>query len=270
MKTKSTRSRLSVKLALGAALALGFHSAAGLGAAEGVSPLVLAQGAFDRGDLAAAAAHLQPLADAVRPDPAALDLLAQIRLRQGQAAQAVDLLERADSFGPNNARRLCALGQALGRRLGEVSLNDQGVLAERMLEVLQRAVELDPDLVDGWMGLAMYCANAPEFAGGGQDLAVQYAGEVAKRVPWLGEFACGQIEFIFENNEGARAHFARADELNPGQAWLQAAHGRALARLGRNDEARAQLEAALKLDPNFEPAKTALAALTAPPAPPQP
>ena len=54
------------------------------------------------------------------------------------------------------------------------------------------------------------------------------------------------------------------EKLKPDSASLTNACGRMLAKLGRKDEARARFEAALKINPAFEPAKKALAALDAP------
>jgi Flp pilus assembly protein TadD len=170
-------------------------------------------------------------------------------------------LEKATALEPQSARHHADLGVALSQRLAEVSGPEQGEIAARMLREFETSVALDPDLVDGYVGLARYYANAPEFAGGSRKRAENYAAEIAKRVPWLGACESGNIAFKFGSFDAALAHYSKADELNPGQAWIKELCARALLGLGRKDEARARLEAVLALEPGRESAKAMLTKL---------
>lgn len=226
-------------------------------------PLARATAAFEQGDLAAAESLLAPLAEATQAEPGALALLAQVRLRQQRGADAAALLERAIAVGGGDARLHAALGRALSVQLPDASLEEQPSIAMRMLEAFQTAVAIDPKLVEARVGLARYYTQAPEIAGGSRARAEEQAQFIAQLVPWLGEAELGQIALHFDEPAKAREHLARADALNPKQAWLLELRGHAAARLGAFAEARAHYGAALALDPNSTGARQALERLPA-------
>ena len=200
------------------------------GAEPPVAALEEASTALREGNVTRAEQLLEPLATAETPSVAALRQLAEVRQRQQRTGDAVALLERAVTLEPKNAANHSALGGALARHLPHVSNQmEMGEIAGRMLEAFERAVTLDPEHVPGYVGLARYYSNAPEFAGGSRVRAEQYAEEIRKRVPWLGELELGTIASKFGEPEKATAHFKRADELNPGNAMVKEALARVAA-----------------------------------------
>jgi tetratricopeptide (TPR) repeat protein len=64
--------------------------------------------------------------------------------------------------------------------------------------------------------------------------------------------------------EGAIRSFTKAVRLHPNDTWALNNRGLAYRQLGKTEKARADFEAALRIDPAFEQAKVNLAALRAP------
>ena len=228
-------------------------------------PLAAATAALAKGDLAAAETLVGPLAqgDAARADACAL--LGDVRLRQKRVKEAIDLLEQAGKLDPQKPDYQSRLGMACSIRMGEVNFMQQGMLAGRMLNAFKRSVELDPNHVPGYIGLARYYENAPAIAGGSLEKAAQYAEEARKRDLFSGTVELGFIAERQEQLPAALQRFEEALQLKPGQAWLHEQTGRVLAKLGRPAEARARFEKALELEPKRESAHQALGEL--PPAP---
>jgi tetratricopeptide (TPR) repeat protein len=233
-------------------------------AASAQTALESAAAAFKSGNLAVAEAALAPLAAGDKPDPAALVLLSQVRLAQKNTKDAVALAEKAAQLAPTQADAHAQLGLALSARMPELGFMQQAMVAGKMRKAFEKAVELDPKNMNALVGLARYFANAPEIAGGSLPKAAEFAALVREIDPVLGELELGRVAERGEKFEDALKHYAAAAELKPDGAGIQFACGRVLAKLGRKDDARTRFDAALKLNPNFEPAKKALAELDVP------
>ena len=194
-------------------------------------------------------------------DTAALLKLSQLRLNQKRTKEAIELVERAIQVTPQDSQLHSALGGALSQRIGEVNFINQGMIAGKMLSAFRRAVELDPDNVSGWIGLARYHLHAPSIAGGSTEKAQEYAREVEKRQPHLGALELG---LVFEKKgdlAAAAAEFERAAQLMPEHAWIWTSLGDFYRRAGNPQKARTAYEAALTKDPASKEAKDGLAAL---------
>ena len=140
----------------------------------------------------------------------------------------------------------------------------QATMAGKLKKAFAKAVELDPNDMAGLIGLARFYSNAPEIAGGSVEKATEFALRVQRLDPFLGAIELGNIAEQSEQFADALGHFEAAAKLKPGNASLQNACGRLLAKLGRKDEARGRFEAALKISPQSDAAKKGLAALSAP------
>lgn len=229
------------------------------------SPVEQAAAALKAGDLAAAETLLAPLAAGEKPDPAAVHQLSLVRLRQNKAAEAVTLAEQAVKLSPGTADYQASLGQALSRRIGEVGFMQQAMIAGRMRKAFEKAAELDPNHLGALIGLSRYYTNAPEIAGGSPAKAKEYAQRVRTLHPVLGETELGNIAEKEENFAAALTHYEALSALQPDHGWPHYLCGRTLAKLGRKDEARTRLEAALRHDPKMgETVQKALAELDQP------
>ncbi|MBI2513620.1 MAG: tetratricopeptide repeat protein [Opitutae bacterium] len=232
-------------------------------AASAQTALETAGAALKFGDLAAADAALAPLATGEKPDPAALNLLSQVRMAQKNTKDAIALAEKAAQLAPDNADYHAQLGIALSARMPELAFMQQAMIAGKMRKAFERAVALDPKNANALVGLARYFANAPEIAGGSLIKAAEFAARLKELDPFLGESELGRIAERGEKLSEALAHYEAAAQTKP-DAGAQFNYGRVLAKLGKTDEARTRFEATLKLNPNFEAARKALAELAAP------
>lgn len=232
--------------------------------AQTPSPLEQARAALAKNDLAAAEALLTPLATGAKPDPAACHQLGLLRLRQGRAEDAIELLERATKLDATNADLFAALGMAVGARMSQVSFMQQAMLSMKLKKAFSKAVELDPHNVSGLIGLARFYTNAPEIAGGSVEKAREFAARVKQIVPFLGELEYGNIAEHHEDYAGALPHYEAAALAAPRNPDPHLAAARVLTKLDRPADARQHLEAALKIAPAHPAAQTALAALPPP------
>ncbi|MBI3885271.1 MAG: hypothetical protein HY302_06025 [Opitutae bacterium] len=183
--------------------------------------------------------------------------------QQKRLKEAVDFAEQATKADPTKPDYFSQLGVALSLRMSELNFMQQAMTAGKMKKAFEKSVALDPNHVAGLIGLARYYTNAPEIAGGSLAKAKEFAERVQKLQPFLGESELGRIAERGEDYAGALAHYEAADKIKSGQAGTVLACGRMLAKLGQKDETRAKFEAALKINPDLEPAKTALAELLA-------
>jgi Flp pilus assembly protein TadD len=197
-------------------------------------------------------------------DAAALNRLSIERLQQKNAKEAVEFAEQATQADPAKPEYFSQLGIALSQRMNEVNFMQMVLMSGKLKKAFEKSVALDPNHVAGLIGLARYYTNAPEIAGGSLEKAAEFAARVQKLNPFLGELELGRVAERAEDFAGALTHYDTAAKLKPNNAGLQYACGSMLARLGRKDEARVRFETALKLNPNHESAKKALAELNQP------
>ena len=231
--------------------------------AADASFLEKAGAAIKAGDLAAAEALVAPLAGADSKNAAALNLLSQVRVQQRRAKEAVELSERATQLDATQPDYFSQLGVALSVRMGEVGFMQQAMLSGKLRGAFEKAVELDPKHISGLMGLSRYYSNAPEIAGGSIAKARTFAERVRTLLPHLGESELGRLAEREEKWAAALGHYEAALAARPESPAYHVAAARVLAKLERPADARTQLETALKLNPEFEPARKALAALDA-------
>jgi tetratricopeptide (TPR) repeat protein len=132
-------------------------------------------------------------------------------------------------------------------------------------EQFKRALILDPKYTDARFDLA-----SVEAEGGDLEMSVNDFKEVLAERPdypkardHLGQvlFAMGDDLAKSGNNEQAVARYREAVTYLGDSAELHTSLGAALARLGRMSEAQAELQSALRANPNFEPAQRILAAI---------
>ena len=232
--------------------------------AQSATPLENARAALNANDLPKAESLLVPLTDANAKDAPAFHALGQLRERQQKFKDAVAAYEQAAKLDPTKAEYFAALGGALGQYMEELNFMQQAMLAGKLKQAFEKAVELDPQNIAGLIGLSRYYANVPEIAGGSVEKAKQFALRLQQSDPFLGEIELGNVLGHDEQYAEALAHYQAAAKLKPQNANAQNLCGRMLVKLERTGEARACFESALKLNPNLGSAKKALGELNAP------
>ena len=84
---------------------------------------------------------------------------------------AVDHMEQAVEINPSNAEYQYGLGSAYGMKAQNSGVIKQVFLAPKVKRAFERAVALDPKLVDAHIGLAQYYWRAPGIMGGDMEKA---------------------------------------------------------------------------------------------------
>ena len=181
--------------------------------------------------------------------------LGALLLDRNDAAGALPYFQQAWAAQPGSALATNELGVAL-------------LSASRPLEAEQRfrqALQLDPKFTDARFNLASVEAAGSQWETAAGDFkqvltedptnekARQHLGEVL--LLWGDEMA-GSGKF-----DQAVVHYRECLVYRPTDAELHTSLGIALTKLARVSEARMEFEAALRIEPRFQPARQALAAL---------
>ena len=180
---------------------------------------------------------------------------------QGRAAlsrdpeKAATLLEKAVAESPNNAEAHYLLGSAYGSMAQHASIFGQPGLAKKTHDEFERAVQLDPNLIDARLGLIEYYMLAPGFMGGDREKAVQQANEIKKRDVFDGHRAFATIYRHEKKPELARKEYVDAVKEMPTSAKARYWLGISYLTADKNyKEAAEQFEAAIKVDASYMPA----------------
>jgi Tfp pilus assembly protein PilF len=126
-------------------------------------------------------------------DDAALTCMGETYEREGKSGDAVDWYEKAVKANERDPRHHLSLAGALGTEAEKANKLRQPFLARRLKSELERAVALDPNLVDAHEGLRQYYTEAPGIVGGSIDRAKEQAEIIAKLNPLRGHLARASI-----------------------------------------------------------------------------
>jgi Flp pilus assembly protein TadD len=173
-------------------------------------------------------------------------------LNKGDAAGSIPYFQTAFTANPRNVVAATELGVALfsASKLPEAEAQFQAALA------------IEPGYTDARFDLA-----SVQAAQGRWEAAVNEFQQVLKERPddsktrqHLGQalYLWGDAFAKAGNSEQAVLRYRAASEYRPPDAELRTKTALMLARLGRLPEAQTELETALKIDPNFQPAKQML------------
>ncbi len=200
------------------------------------------------GDTAEAVAQLESCLDADAPQENLLDLLAALRLKGEQYAEAARLYElgaKAHPLDPKWPKRLA--------RVYLLSHED-----ERLAEVLKQLARIDADDVTVRKKLAQLALAAKNYAAavewGQAALEIDVTDSEVHRM--LAEALVGE-----DRNAEAVEEYEAAIELNPQEPGLRFALAERLVALGQTDRAKEALEALLKLAPEYPGAELLLKSL---------
>ncbi len=191
---------------------------------------------------------------------AAVSLFAQTTLvEQGRAAishgdsrAAIEILEKAVAQSPKSAEAHFCLGNAYATKVQASGMFTAAKYASRIKDEWQKAVALDPTYVDARFGLIQVYAGAPGIIGGSYEKAFEQAKEIKAIDPVVGHRAYAFIYSQQKKLDLANKEYADAIREEPNSAKAHSYFGQYLATVEKNYTAAfAELEAALKLDPNY-------------------
>jgi len=140
------------------------------------------------------------------PPPMQQTTIALRAFKQGQSElqarryqQAAAWLERAIEVDGTQATYYLWLGRTYGYQAQQAPSGEQFFLARKVRKCLEKAVELNPDLVDARVDLISFYLQAPSLLGGSVDKAKLQAAEIAKRDPEQGKLAWQQCQSAEQN-----------------------------------------------------------------------
>jgi tetratricopeptide (TPR) repeat protein len=183
--------------------------------------------------------------------------LGDVLLSRGKALEAIPYFERAWKAAPGNVIAATELGVAL------LSASK----TQEAREQFKRALEIDPTFTDARYDLASAEAALKNWEQAGnqfQAVMIERPADVNAR-EHLGEVLMLWGEDLAKagNYREAVRRYEYALNFRGSDAELRTSLGIALTQLGRLDDARFQLESALRFEPGLQAARKALAALDA-------
>jgi tetratricopeptide (TPR) repeat protein len=177
-------------------------------------------------------------------------------LNRNDSDAAADLLEKAVAQSPNSAEAHYYLGAAYGDQAQKANMFSAGMLAGKTKAEFEKAVALNPNYLDARYALVQFYAVAPGIIGGSFDKATEQAQEIKKRDALWGHRAFAFIDTVQKKPELAKKEYQDAIREQPGSAKAHTYLAQYLANIDKNYPAAfEELEAALKLDPAYMPAR---------------
>lgn len=148
--------------------------------------------------------------------PGARDFEAgRTHMRASQPDRAERSFERAIEREPRNGLYHLWLGNAVGMQAASASVVRQPFLARRIKAAFERAVELDPDLLDAREGVLQFHLFAPAVMGGDKAEARRQQREIARRDPVRGHVAAANIAWSNRDTATTERELRAAIALQP-------------------------------------------------------
>ena len=164
-------------------------------------------------------------------------------MRLNKADAAEKQFERAIAADPKNGTYHLWLGNAVGQQTTTASTVRQPFMARRVKAEFERALALDPELIDARDGLIQFYLRAPGFMGGSEAKAREQQREIAKRNAFRGHLAAANMAWAGEDTAGTERAIRAAIAVAPDSvrtvitlAQRQAGWGRITAAFATLDE----------------------------------
>jgi len=200
-------------------------------------------------------AMLSLAAGAQTNDPQALVKRGLDAITRGEPEKAVEYFEKAVALKPNNADyhyRLANAQLQAGMRAG--MFEGMSMLPKAKAE-LERAIQLDPNLIAARFALLEVYVSAPAIAGGSESAALEQATEIRKRDAIEGHRAFARIHTAAQKPDLARKEYDDMVREQPASARAHYLFGVYLMLTEKNYKpASEELESAVRLDPSYMPA----------------
>jgi tetratricopeptide (TPR) repeat protein len=189
------------------------------------------------------------------PDDAeATYYLGRIALAQQQYDDALGHLKKTVELAPDSASYHFWLAVAYANKVNATqNMMEKGQLAPLMKSTVEKAVELDPDLLDAREFLAQYLFNAPPIVGGDVAKGWGQVEAIKQRDPMRGHLFAARMHSAKKQFDEARAEIEAAVELDPDDPGVHYQLGRLHQDTEDYDDAFAAFERALELEPGHMP-----------------
>ena len=161
-------------------------------------------------------------------DASAMYYLGRIADAENRNDDAIRWFERAVKREPGSALYHFWLGSAVGEEAQNASKIRQPFLARKVKSEFEKAVQLDPKMVEPRMGLVDFYSIAPGVMGGSMDKAREQAAELVKLHPMRGHLAYARIAMREKNDTAVitahEAAIAAAPDSTAGYYGLGSFH----------------------------------------------
>jgi cytochrome c-type biogenesis protein CcmH/NrfG len=187
----------------------------------------------------------------------------QSAMARNQVDAAVTAYAKAVELEPRNARYHFLLGSAYGRQAQQSGTLKQAMLARKTKAHFEKAVELDPTMVEARFALIDYYLIAPAVMGGSEEKALHEAGEIRKIDRLEGHRALGRIYTRQKKTDLAKKEYLEAVRTHPDSAKAHYLLGSFHMNEKNWGGALQSYDTALKLDPGYMVVYLRLGQLTA-------
>src|SRR5438067_13511400 len=151
-------------------------------------------------------------------DPQALRQLGRDAVMRGEPEKAAEYFEKAVALKPNNADYHYQLANAYGLATAGASMFQAMSMGGKAKTELERAVQLDPNLIAARFALLEFYAAAPAIAGGSPSSAMEQAAEIRKRDATDGHRAFARIHLAAKEPDLARKEYVDMVKEQPASA----------------------------------------------------
>lgn len=170
-------------------------------------------------------------------------------MRESQHAKAESQFARAVKREPNVAEYQLWLGRAVGLQAARASVLKQPFMARRIKSAFERAVQLDPTLIDARDGLIQFYLAAPGVMGGSKEKARAQQVAIAKLDRMRGHQAEAVIAWHGRDTVATERALRSAVASAPDSTSPVILLAQRLDAWGRTDEAFATLDTLLVKHP---------------------
>eukprot|EP01035_Chromulina_nebulosa_P009839 gene9839-13270_t len=206
------------------------------------------------GKSAEAQKAFEALAAADPKDPDVNYFLGQLANRRDDPEKAAKYFETAVAAEPTAGRHHHGLGDAYGRSAQKAGVLSKFGLAKKCLAAYERAVALEPNVVDFRFSLFEFYRQAPSIAGGGFDKAAAQAEAIKKIDALRGRLAFATLYIGEKKYPEALAQFDEVLKTNPDDYTALYQVGRLAALTGQFlDRGLTSLRRCLELTPPAAP-----------------
>ncbi len=188
-------------------------------------------------------------------DPQALYKLGRDAVTRGEPEKAVEYFEKLTALKPNNADYHYQLGVAYSLAGMNAGMFGGVSMLKGMRAELEKAIQLDPNLIPARIALLEFHLNAPSVVGGSQASALEQAAAIRKHDAIDGHRAFARIQTAASKPDLARKEYVDMVKEQPASARAHYYFGVYLLGTEKNYKAASdELESAVKLDPAYMPA----------------
>jgi tetratricopeptide (TPR) repeat protein len=196
-------------------------------------------------------------------DDAALHCMGRVYEAEGESGKAVDWFEKAVRINDKNALHHLRLASALADEAQKANKFRQPFLGRRVKTELERAVSLDPALIDARIKLLQFYAIAPGVVGGDMNKAKEQIGEITKLNAMRGHLQAAWLAHREKDMAAEERAYIAASQAFPDSIVGLVELGNFYRGQKKWDQATAAFEQALKVRPDAIGPHLSLGAISA-------